>query len=76
MGLSFGLESLSVLSFGLEMILLDQLVKLAVGSVGSGGCLSLSEGNGEPEGVTTEKSSLQHREDGSPSWSRESSSPP
>jgi hypothetical protein len=45
------------------MILLDQLVKLAVESVESGGCLSLSEGNGELEGVTNEKSNLQHQED-------------
>lgn len=46
MGLPSGLEHLNVLSFGLEMILLDQLVKLVVGSVDSGGCFSLSEGNG------------------------------
>lgn len=32
-------------------------------SVESGGCLSLSEGNGELEGVTNEKSNLQHQED-------------
>lgn len=56
-GLPFGLEHLSVLSFGLEMILLDQLVKLVVGPVESG-CFSLSEGNGELEGVTNEKSNL------------------
>lgn len=46
MGLPSGLEHLNVLSFGLEMILLDQLVKLVVGSVDSGGCFSLSKGNG------------------------------
>lgn len=61
MGLPFGLENLSVLSFGLEMILLDQLVKLAVGSVESGRCFSLREGNRELERVTSEKSDLQHR---------------
>lgn len=57
-GLPFGLEHLSVLSFGLEMILLDQLVELVVGPVESSGCFSLSEGNGELEGVTNEKSNL------------------
>lgn len=63
MGLPCGLENLSILSFGLEMILLDHLLRLAVGSVESGGCFSLSEGNGELEGVTSEKSNLQHQED-------------
>lgn len=59
----FRLENLNVLSFGLEEILLDQYVQLVVGTLEGGGCFSLCEGNGEPEGVTNEKSNLHHQGD-------------
>lgn len=61
-GLPFGLENLSVLSFELEMILLDHL-RSWCWICRKWWCLSLSEGrDGEPEGVTKEKSDLQLQE--------------
>lgn len=62
-GFLFRLENLNALSFGLEEILLDQYVQLVEGTLEGGGCFSLCEGNGEPEGVTNEKSNLQHQGD-------------
>lgn len=62
-GFHSGWKNLNVLSFGLEEILLDQYVQLVVGTLEGGGCFSLCEGNGEPEGVTNEKSNLHHQGD-------------